>query len=79
MRVIQDLDKKVISSYSLAEVFMWTKFQVKIQKYGFAADVGLYRENSLEPVYLARNKLRARIIFTVYTLKKYVFSDTGQK
>ena len=41
---------------SLAEMFMWTKFQVKIQKYGFAANLRSYRENSPKPRYLAKNK-----------------------
>jgi hypothetical protein len=46
---------------SLAEVFMGTKFQVKIQKYGFAANVASYAKNSLKPRYLYRNKPETRL------------------
>jgi hypothetical protein len=31
---------------SLAEAFMWAKFQVKIQKYSFPAKVGSYRKKN---------------------------------
>jgi hypothetical protein len=30
---------------SLAEAFMWAKFQVKIQKYSFATKVGTIEKN----------------------------------
>ena len=50
---------------SLAEVFMRAKFHIKIQKYGCAGKVGSYRENSLKPRYLARNKPGARTFFTI--------------
>jgi hypothetical protein len=51
---------------SLAEAFMWAKFQVKTRKYGFAAKAGSYRENSLKTRYLARNKLAARTLFRIF-------------
>jgi len=46
---------------------MWTKFQVKIQKYGFAANLRSYRENSPKPRYLAKNKPETRTFFTIDT------------
>jgi hypothetical protein len=49
---------------SLAEGFMWAKFQVKIQKYSCAAKVGCYRKKSLKTRYLARNP---NFFFTVDT------------
>jgi hypothetical protein len=52
---------------SLAEAFMWAKFQVKIQKYSFAAKVGCNRKKSLKTRYLARNKPETRIFFTIGT------------
>jgi hypothetical protein len=51
---------KFFMQASLAEAFMWAKFQVKIQKYGFAAKVGCYRKKSLKTRYLARNKPEIR-------------------
>jgi hypothetical protein len=50
---------------SLAETFMWTKFQVKIQKYDFYENVGSCRENWLKLRYLARNKLSGNILSSV--------------
>jgi hypothetical protein len=46
---------------SLGENFIWAKFQVEIPKYGLAEKLGSYRENSLKILYLARNKLMARV------------------
>jgi hypothetical protein len=44
---------------SLAEAFMWANFQVKFQKYSFAAKVGCYRrkitKNSISRQKQARN------------------------
>ncbi len=51
---------------SLAEAFMWAKFQVKIQKYNFAK-VECYMKKSLKTQYLARNKPETRTFFTVGT------------
>ncbi len=50
---------------SLAEAFMWAKFQVKTLKYGFTAKVGSYRENSLKTRYLARKKLAGQTLFMI--------------
>jgi hypothetical protein len=45
---------------------MWTKFEVKIQKYRFAANVGSYREDSLKAPYLDRNKLWAQALCRIF-------------
>jgi hypothetical protein len=52
---------------SLAEAFMWVKFQVKIQKYSFAAKVECYRKKSLKTRYLVRKKPEIRTFSTVGT------------
>ena len=47
---------------SLVETFIWAKFQVKVPKYDLAEKMGSYRKNSVKILYLARNKLVARIL-----------------
>ena len=68
LHISKKLCRKVLKYFlqaSLAEVFMWAKFHVKIRKYGCAGKVGFYRENSLKPRYLARNKPGGRTFFTI--------------
>ena len=70
LRISKILCPKVLNFFmqaSLAVMFIWTKFQVKIQKYGFAANLRSYRENSLKPRYLVKNKPETRTLFTIDT------------
>ncbi len=45
---------------SVAEALIWAKFQIKIQKYSFAAKVKCYRKKSLKTRYLAGNEPETR-------------------
>jgi hypothetical protein len=58
---------KFLMQASLAEAFMWAKFQIQIQKYSFAAKVECYRKKSLKSRYLVRNKPETRTFFTLGT------------
>ncbi len=53
---------------SLVENFILAKFQFEIRKYGFAENLGSWRENSPKTQYLSRNKLVARILFDVLSI-----------